>query len=186
MDNEEILIKKIAKQDEEAFRIFYENTSYKVFRYIYGFVNNKEKAEDLMVETYIQVWRSAKNFKGMSKVMTWIFGIARNIALSELKKHDYYTFDDNENLSNKLTVTPNQFQLTAQGEIDEIMKIALNRLSIKHREILDLIFIHEMSYEDISEILCIPINTVKTRIFYAKEKLKEILNNMGVSKDAFF
>lgn len=113
MNNEEILIKKIAKQDEEAFKVLYENTSNKVFKYIYGLVNNKETAEDIMVETYIQVWRSAKNFKGMSKVMTWIFGIARNIALSEIKKHNYYNFDDNENLNNKFTVTPQQFQLTA-------------------------------------------------------------------------
>ncbi|MDI1472523.1 MAG: sigma-70 family RNA polymerase sigma factor [Thermodesulfovibrio sp.] len=186
MNNEEILIKKIAKQDEEAFRVLYENTSNKVFKYIYGLVNNKETAEDIMVETYIQVWRSAKNFKGMSKVMTWIFGIARNISMSEIKKQNYYNFDDNENLNNKFTVTPQQFQLTAQVEIDEIMQIALNKLSVKHREVLDLIFIHEMSYEDIAEILCIPINTVKTRIFYAKEKLREILNEMGVSKDAFF
>lgn len=185
MNNEE-LIKKISSQDEEAFKILYKNTSNKVFKYIYRLVNNKEMAEDIMVETYLHVWKSAKNFKGNSKVMTWIFGIARNIALSELRKHDYYTFDENENFNKRLTITPQQFNSTAQLEIDEIIYIALSKLSIKHREILDLIFIQEMSYEDIAEILCIPINTVKTRIFYAKEKLREILNAMGVDKNAFF
>ncbi len=182
MDEEQKLIKQISKGDEEAFRRLYEFTFKSVYRYIYSFVNNLETAEDLMIETYLQVWLSAKKFRGESKALTWIFGIARNLTMNEIKKKDYR----HDELTNSESQKAEQFRLTAENEADYFMSMALKKLPIKHREVLDLIFMHELTYEEVAKILDIPLNTVKTRIFYAKEKLREILENMGVNKDAFF
>lgn len=182
MDEEQKIIKRIAEGDENALCILYENTSKSVFHYIFRLVNNKEVAEDIMIETYTQVWLSARRFKGDSRLLTWIFSIARNLTMNEIKKRDYR----HEKLTDSENHKAEQFRLTAKNEIDHLIYLALKKLSVKHREILDLIFIHELTYEEVSKILDIPLNTVKTRIFYAKEKLREILENMGVNKDAFF
>lgn len=182
MYEEQELIKKIAKGDEEAFRVIYETTSRTVYQYIFSLCNNKETAEDLMIETYTQVWLSARRFKGDSKVLTWIFSIARNLTMNEIKKRDYW----HSELTDTEKSSPEQFRLISEKKSEELIHIALRQLSLKHREILDLIFMHELSYEDVAKILNIPLNTVKTRVFYAKEKLKEILKNMEVNKDVFF
>ncbi len=182
MDEEQKLIKQISKGDEEAFRRLYDFTSRSVYQYIYSFVNNHETVEDLMIETYMQVWLSAKRFRGDSKVLTWIFGIARNLTMNEIKKKEYRYSE----LTNLESQKAEQFKLISKNESDYLITMALKKLSIKHREILDLLFIHELTYEEVAKILNIPLNTVKTRIFYAKEKLREILENMGVNKDAFF
>lgn len=182
MNEEQILIMKIAKGDEEALRRLYEITSRSVYQYIFSFVNNKETTEDIMIETFTHVWLSARNFKGDSRVLTWIFGIARNLTMNEIKKRDYR----HNELTNTEHCQADQFRLTAENEAGQLIYLALKKLPLKHREVIDLIFIHEMTYEEVAKILDIPINTVKTRIFYAKEKLREILENMGVNRDAFF
>ncbi len=139
MNEEQKLIKQIVDGDEEALRRLYENTSRSVFNYIFRLVNNKEAAEDLMIETYIQIWLSAKRFKGDSNILTWILGIARNLTMNEIKKRDYRY----QQLTDTESLEAEQFRLTAKNETEQLIYFALKKLSLKHREILDLIFIHD-------------------------------------------
>jgi RNA polymerase sigma-70 factor (ECF subfamily) len=107
-----------------------------------------------------------------------MIGIARNLAMNELgkfKKHD--NIDDLPDLSNG--VIPDAGPMDRQ----RLLKEGMLRLSIKHREILDLVFFHEMTYQEVSQMLDIPVSTVKTRVFYAKETLKNALSRMGVKKN---
>ncbi len=184
MSNESIadtnveLLKRVSAGDEEAFRQLYDVTHKKVYFYLYRLLKGKESAEDILVETYTEVWRGAKNFKGKSMVTTWMMGIARNLAMNELRKmksHD--NIDDYPNLPNGSTPDVNGFDRQRR------LKEAILRLSTRHQEVLDLVFFHEMTYPEVSEILDIPIGTIKTRVFYAKEALREILNQMGVKRD---
>ena len=172
------LLEKISGGDEKAFRQLYDQTHKKVYFYLYRLVHGKQTAEDILVETYTEVWRCAKKFKGRSRGITWIMGIARNLAMSELgkfKKHD--NIDDLPGLSNGVMPDPEPM------DRQRLLKEAMLRISIKHREILDLVFFHEMTYQEVSQMLDIPVNTVKTRVFYAKETLKHALSRMGVKKD---
>ena len=172
------LLKRVSGGDEEAFRQLYDLTHKKVYFYLYRLLKGKETAEDILVETYTEVWRGAKSFKGESVVTTWIMGIARNLSMNELKKmksHD--NIDDYPNLPNGSIPDANGF------DRQRCLKEAISRLSTKHREILDLVFFHEMTYPEVSEILDIPVNTVKTRVFYAKEALREAMGKMGVAKN---
>ncbi len=90
MSNESIvdksveLLEKVSEGDEEAFRQLYDLTHKKVYFYLYRLFKVKESAEDALVETYTEVWRGAKSFKGKSLVTTWIMGIARHLAMNEL------------------------------------------------------------------------------------------------------
>jgi RNA polymerase sigma-70 factor (ECF subfamily) len=172
------LLEKISGGDEEAFRQLYDQTHKKVYFYLYRLVHGKQAAEDVLVETYTEVWRCAKKFKGHSKVITWVMGIARNLAMNQLGKFKKdEDLDDFPNLSNG--VMPDAEPMDRQ----RLLKEAMSRLSIKHREILDLVFFHEMTYQEVSQMLDIPVSTVKTRVFYAKEMLKNALSRMGVKKD---
>lgn len=174
------LINEVSKGNEDAFNQLYEITHRRVFKYLYRLTGNQQMAEDILIDTFTEIWRSAKKYKGHSKVFTWMLGIARNLAMNEFKKRKMngYEVDDRT-----YSDSADQFHAFTETETSQILQEALNRLPIKHREILDLVFLQGMSYEDISQIINIPINTVKTRVFYAKEKLKSIINLMGIKRD---
>ncbi len=172
------LLKRVSAGDEEAFRKLYDLTHKKVYFHLYRLLKGKEAAEDILVETYTEVWRGAKNFKGKSMATTWIMAIARNLAMNELRKFKYH-----ENIENFPNLSNGTVPETEDFDKQRIFKQAMSSLSTKHREILDLVFFHEMTYQEISEILDIPTSTVKTRVFYAKEALRGILDQMGVKRD---
>jgi RNA polymerase sigma-70 factor (ECF subfamily) len=171
-------MRRISDGDEEAFRELYDLTHKKVYFYLYRLVRGKQMAEDVLVEVYTEVWRCAGKFRGNSAVTTWIMGIARNLAMNELgkvKKHD--NIEDFPNLSNGVMPDPEPM------DRQRLLKEAMIKLPIKHREILDLVFFHDLTYPEVSRMLEIPVNTVKTRVHYAKETLKNALSSMGVKKD---
>lgn len=172
------LLRKVSKGDEEAFKQLYDLTHKKVYFYLYRLLKGKESTEDILVETYTEVWRCAKNFRGESMVTTWIISIARNLAINELRK-----VKSHNNVDQFPNLLDGTVQDTEHFDKKRIFKKAMLALSIKHREILDLVFFHEMTYQEVSAMLGIPINTVKTRVFYAKEALREILNQMGIKRD---
>ncbi len=170
----------ISKGSEDAFRQLYDATNVKVFRYLCRLTNDREIAEDLLIDTYTEVWKSAMKFQGKSKVLTWIVGIARNLTMNEFRKNRIKECDLTEDGFSR---PAEQHRIYSVSETAEILGEALNLLSLKHREILDLVFLQEMGYEEISQVMGIPVNTVKTRVFYAKDKLREALVRMGISKD---
>lgn len=112
-------------------------------------------AEDILVETFTEAWRCAQKFRGQSRATTWMLGIARNLAMNELgklKKHE--DLDDFPHLSDG--VMPDAEPM----ERKKILREAMSNISMKHREILDLVFFHEMTYQEISGMLGIPVSTV--------------------------
>lgn len=178
MDKDIELLKRISKGDEESFRQLYELTHKEVYFFLFRLFHDKDAAEDTLIETFTEVWKSAKNFKGKARILTWIIGIAKNLAMNKLKKdRTHESIDDFPNISNSANPTAESF------ERQRLLKEAMSSLSVKHREVLDLVFYHEMTYQEVSEVLNAPLNTVKTRVFYAKEALRKTLSHMGVKRD---
>ncbi|MFO7754322.1 MAG: sigma-70 family RNA polymerase sigma factor [Desulfobacteraceae bacterium] len=171
---EERLLKRVAKKDGSAFEQLYELTSKSIFFYLYRLLQDRETAEDLHMEVYAAVWKNAQGFKGKSRVKTWMFGIARNMAMNELRKHHRKTLRIDKPVRDE-----NSFKAYKEFERHDSIQAALAQLSYKHREILDLVFFHGQSYSDISKLLAIPENTVKTRVYYAKAALKEEICKTG-------
>ena len=167
---EERLLKKVAKKDDKAFEQLYELTSKSIFFYLYRLLQDKETAEDLHMEVYVAVWKNAQGFKGKSRVKTWMFGIARNMAMNELRKHHRQDRRIDGPIRDE-----NSFKAFKEFERNDAVQAALTQLSHKHREILDLVYFHGQSYSEISKLLVIPENTVKTRVHYAKAALKETI-----------
>ena len=173
------LVKAVPEGDEVVFKELYEITNKRVFNYLYRLVNDKHIAEDILMETFIEVWKSAKTFRAESRGLTWMIGIARNRAMNKLRDGKIKGYGIDENIED----LPKQMHSCGEIETSAILEQALNCLPLIHREVLDLIFLQEMQYEDVAFVTGVPLNTVKSRVFYAKEKLKNIFISMGIKKD---
>ncbi|MCP4268803.1 MAG: sigma-70 family RNA polymerase sigma factor [Candidatus Brocadiaceae bacterium] len=171
------LLRASAEGDRQAFHELYNLTHKKVYAYLMRLLQADDLADDILVETYTQVWVGAAKFRGDSQPSTWIIGIARNLAMNSLKRRKYYdNIDDHEQASS-------QDETVEQNEVKEIMHTAIQQLPENHREILGLILLPEFSYIQVSQLLNIPINTVKSRLFNAKNALKKQLDLMGINRD---
>ncbi len=172
---EKSLLERIANKDEEAFRTLYERTHRRLYLYLMRLSGDSDLAEDVLVDTFTEVWKSAGKFQGKSAVLSWIIGIARNKMLKELtRKKVHASVDDYPHI-----VCDKQGAHFKNLLNKDLVSKAMKKLSPEHREILDLVFLHGLDYQEISRILGIPVGTVKTRVFHAKKKMKEIISEIG-------
>ncbi len=176
---EDKLIKRVARGDRHAFNEFYQLTHKGVYRYLYRMLRCEQMAEDVLIETYAEVWRSAGRFRGASRALTWVIGIARNLAMNLFRKKRVNELDI-DSLHDQPAVQTHRAEDTERAEL---IARAIDLISPDHREVLDLVFFQGITYKEISQLIGIPVNTVKTRVFYAKEELRDALKDMGVKKD---
>jgi RNA polymerase sigma-70 factor (ECF subfamily) len=139
-------------------------------------------AEDVVSDVFIDVWRQAGGFKGKSQVSTWVLAIARHKALSALRAHSDAQLDDNAAAS---VVDPTDDAETMMSKRDRSIAIqkCLAQLSAAHREVLDLVYYHERSVDEVAEIVGVPVSTVKTRMFYARKRMENLLNAAGLDRN---
>jgi RNA polymerase sigma-70 factor, ECF subfamily len=179
--SDEALISRIAAGDRLAMQVLYARHHVRVYRFILRLVGNTTTAEDLISEVFLDVWRQAGKFEARSAASTWLMAIARFKALSVLRRKPEEELDDEtaeaiEDLADDPEVT---VQKKNKGEI---LRKCLSALSSDHREIIDLVYYHEKSVEEVAEMVGIPEATVKTRMFYARKKLSELLKAAGVDR----
>ncbi len=174
------VVRRIAGGDKRALETLYTRHSDRTFKFLLRLTANRAAAEDLTHDAFLEVWRSASRFEGRSSVTTWILSIARYKALDAMRKHRSLT---EQELPGRAEPTPEMTAIELSSNI--FMRECLTRLSQEHREIIDLVYYQEMSVKEVGEILGIPENTVKTRMFYARKKLKEMLLAAGDRTDAF-
>lgn len=178
-ESNEDLLMAAGQGDHHAFHRLYKLTHRRLYAYLCHLLNNDSLVDDVFVDAYNEIWKSAKNFQGKSAALSWMTGLARNLAMNTLKKSRHH--EDVEQAAYRL-VSDEDITL----EIDEktaIIRQALSELKPQHREILGLALLREYSYQTVAEILDIPLNTVKTRVFYAKQLLMKKLTEMGISKN---
>jgi RNA polymerase sigma-70 factor, ECF subfamily len=179
--SDEVLITRIAAGDRLAMQVLFARHHVKVYRFVLRLVNNPTTAEDLISEVFLDVWRQASRFEARSQVSTWLLAIARFKALSALRKRPEEELDDEKAAA--IEDTADDPEVTAQKkDKSEALRKCLAQLSPDHREIIDLVYYHEKSVEEVAEIVGIPEATVKTRMFYARKKLSELLKNSGVDR----
>src|SRR5262245_58133609 len=180
-DRDALWLKQIADGNREAFEKLYGEYQKRLFRYFVRLVSVTEAAEVLTNDVLVEVWEQGGDFRYRWKVSTWIFGIAHHKAMNELRGRKRATLEikDADNESDPGT-TPEES--AAQLNLKEKIRRALQVLSPEHREVMELTFTNGLSYQEISDIMQCPVNTVKTRMFYAKKQLQEILEKMGVTR----
>ena len=176
------LIKAIAGGDRRAMHTLYARHNVRIYRFILRLIQNASLAEDLVSEVFLTVWRDARTFKGKSQVSTWLLAIARYKAISAMRRR-YDEQLDEEALTVVEDPADNPHVLLEQGDRAVIVRKCLAELSPSHREVLDLVYYHEKSVDEVAEIVGIPVGTAKTRMFYARNHMERILKLAGV--DAF-
>lgn len=175
------LLRRVATSDGSALQVLYGRHNVRIYRFIARTVKNDAIAEELTNEVFIDVWRNAGKFEGRSQATTWLYAIARNKAISSLRRRRDEELDDETAAAiPDMDDTP---EVTAQKtDKRSIIRDCLAHLSDEHREVIDLVYYHEKSVREVSEITDTPEATVKTRMYYARKALSEILLDAGVER----
>jgi RNA polymerase sigma-70 factor (ECF subfamily) len=173
------LIGLVADQDKSAMRILFIRHQVKVFRFLMRMVGNQETAEDLVNEVFLEIWRNAGKFEERSQVTTWILSIARHKALGLLRRHSIPA--SGEEVLESIEDTRDDPEVAMQkSDRNALLRECLKRLSPAHREIIDLVYYQERSINDVAKIVGVPVNTVKTRMFYARKHIADMMAQRGI------
>jgi RNA polymerase sigma-70 factor (ECF subfamily) len=179
--SDEDLIVRLAAGDKRAMQTLYRRHHVRLYRFVLRFVGDRQLAEDLVSEAFLDIWRGASTFAARSAASTWLLAIARFKALSSLRRRGDAQLDDGTAAATadpgddpEVTIRKKQ-----QGEI---LRDCLRRLSPDHRETIDLVYYQGMGIGEVAQIVGIPESTVKTRMFHARKQLSVLLRAAGVER----
>ena len=176
--SDETLIRAIAAGDRRAMRALYARYSVRIYRFVLRLTNDRSLAEDIASEVFIDVWRGAEGFKVKSQVSTWMLAIARHKALSALRRRSDERLDED---ATAIADPADDAETTVdKRDRSALVQHCLSQLSALHREVLDLVYYHEKSVDEVAEIVGAPANTVRTRMFYARKRMQTLLEAAGV------
>jgi RNA polymerase sigma-70 factor (ECF subfamily) len=175
------LVEKVAGGDHVAFRWLFRRFQRPVHAYLSRLVRLSHIADELMNETMLELWKGAGRFGGRSTVSTWLFGIARHKAIDHLRRAREGSLDE-EAFAEVPDPSPSPEDALGRASVADLVGKLMNRLSVEHREVLHLAYREELSVEEIADLVDCPVNTVKTRMFYARKRLKTLLAESGVEE----
>lgn len=181
--SDEMLLALIAKGDRDALRVLFGRHHVRVFRFLLRVVHNEETAQDLLNEVFIEVWRGAARFEARSQATTWILGIARFKGLSALRRRPFVALDDE--VAQTIEEPGDDPEVVMQkADRSAVLQACLAQLSSAHRQVIDLVYYHEQSIEEIARIIGIPENTVKTRVFHARKRIAALMAARDIERAA--
>jgi RNA polymerase sigma-70 factor (ECF subfamily) len=179
MDNHKVseLLGRIGKQDQAAFQELYKAFSRKVYAYVLNLLKDHVRAEEVLVDTMYEVWRNPARFRGDSQFSTWLIGIARNKALLVYRgrrpDEDHADLDDIA--ETEASNDEDAYAQLATKQRREGVQHCMEKLSDEHRECLHLVFYEGFSLAEVAQVQRCPENTVKTRLFHARQRIKNCL-----------
>jgi len=179
--SDELLIQSIARGDRRAMQVLFGRHNVRGYRFVMRLLGDAALAEDLVSEVFLEVWRKAGRFEARSQVSTWLLAIARYKAISQVRNRSMDQLDEQmaETIEDP---SDNPEEIMAKRDRNDLLRNCLGKLSSAHREIIDLIYYHEKSMHEIANIMQIPEATVRTRIFYARKQLAELLHAHGITR----
>jgi len=186
--SDEDLIERFQNGDLYAYDLIVKRYKDQLLNFVYRFVGNQEEAEDIVQETFLRVYRKRHAYKRVAKFSTWIYTIAGNLSRTELrrrKRRKLFSVSDLgfEDKDFEITDGGRNPEMQADSAIkEEIIHGAISNLAIKFREVIVLRDVQELSYEEISKILKVPIGTVKSRVNRGRIRLQEQLKHLVKKK----
>ncbi|OEG00230.1 RNA polymerase sigma factor SigW [Vulcanibacillus modesticaldus] len=185
------LIRKAKAGDMQAFAELVYQYKDKIFNLAYRMLGNTQEAEDVSQETFLRVYSNIDRYDEKYKFSTWIYKIATNLSIDRIRKRrTTYSLDDYWNEEEGLdwyTRLPNQSigpeeSIISNEEINQVHKAILN-LPEKYRVIMTLRYVEDLSIKEISEIVNLPISTVKTRLLRGREYIRKEISNKYTTVD---
>ena len=167
------LVSSLRERDAEAFRELYRDYHRPLSRFLLNMMHRPHLVEEVLDDTMLVVWNRIDAFQGNSRLSTWIYGIAYRQALSALRRHDEPVEQDADRPSEQSAASPEwgAWREQARSKLDA----AIGKLSPVHRAVINLTYFDEMCYREIAEIMDCPEATVKTRMFHARLRLRQLL-----------
>lgn len=178
-DDEHALLRRVATKDRKAFEALYHLYYRRLFGYLLKITRRAEVVEEVLNDVMLAIWKGAASFDGRSRPSTWIFGIAYHKALKALARQPKEPGEETEGPE---PVDPEEPErLAVRRELATVLGRALGSLPPDQRAVVELTYYYGLAYQEISEIVGCPVNTVKTRMFHARRRLRELLPGLGVS-----
>ena len=163
------LLDRIAGNDRDAFDELFKVYHPRLFRFVFRMTASYRTADEIVNDILLVVWQSAHTFRGDSKVSTWIFGIAYRRSLRQLRKRKFTTVP----ISDDTAVDENSHK---RIEREDWVRRGIDELPPKQRLTVMLVYYLGLTYEETAAATGSPVNTVKTRMFHARRKLREYLS----------
>lgn len=191
-----MLLRRVAAKDRKAFEVLYGIYYRRLFAYLLKLTRRADLVEEVLNDVMFVVWRKADSFNGRSRPSTWIFGIAYHKALKALAKRSSDppqagwsatgggTGEVGEAGEREPVDLDEPESMVSRRELAGTLSRALHELSPEQRAVVELTYYHGRSYQEIAETVGCPVNTVKTRMFHARRRLRDVLQQMGISGPA--
>jgi RNA polymerase sigma factor (sigma-70 family) len=169
------LIRRVVGRDRQAFETLYHRYSPVVYRYLWKLIRQREVVEEALNDVMMVVWETASRFNGTSRLSTWILGIAHNKALKARARSARVDAQLREAEQYGVGVAPSGPEdAWAHRELASAVARAIDSLPSDQGVVVELTFYHDLSYAEIAKIVGCPVNTVKTRMLYARRRLASL------------
>lgn len=180
--NEAELIERARKGDTQAFGVLVERYQRRVVGVAMAVVHNQEDALELAQETFIRAYENLAKFESRSSFSTWLYRIAANISIDFRRREGRHTIIRGEEGEHELDRLPSErgdsFLESSRSELGRRLRDALQELTPEHRAVILLREVEGLSYDEISEVLQCPRGTVMSRLHYARDRLRGILDDL--------
>ena len=182
-DDDSQLVQAILEGNSNAFKGLVEQYQTRVYNVIYGMVHNREDAKELTQDTFIKAYKKLDSFQIGTKFYTWLCRIAVNTTIDHIRRmklRQTTEFDENIAVSQDGSIDDSHYSDNPEKKAlnDELKKAiveAIDQLPEDQKQVLILKEIDGLSYKEIAEIVGVPHGTVMSRLFYARKKMQEIL-----------
>jgi RNA polymerase sigma-70 factor, ECF subfamily len=175
MNSSQELIARVRSGDEEAFRLIFDRYIRPVISFIYDMIGQRDLAEELAQETFVRAYRGIPSLKDDTKLSTWLFGIAKNVARESLRTR--IRENNKVDMENDSVMELSDKELLPDGrllgkELNGVIHEALSMLDDDRREVFTLKVFHQRSYEEIAEITGFSIPKLKTDLHRARAEMR--------------
>ena len=175
------LVSSCLRGDRQSQRVLFKKYREKIYNIIFHSLGPNFELDDIFQEVYIKIFKSLKNFKGISSLDTWIYRITAKVCIDQLRKkyrkrkiETVNNYDSIDKLSNPTDSNPDKEN--EQKELKEQIYIGLNKLSVEKRIVITMFEMEGFQLQDMSEILGKPIGTIKSRLFHGRKELAGYLH----------
>ena len=167
---------------ETLFRELVEQHQKRLYRFVIKYIDHPDDAADITQQAFVEAARTIASFRGDSKLSTWLFGIAMNMVRNYLSRapHRVWKFETDESLTTVASSWPDPSEYLIQKELLALAEKAFSDLPEEMSEVLGLVAVDEISYQDAADILCIPLGTVRSRVSRARAVLRAHFAEAGV------
>ncbi|HEX9916509.1 MAG TPA: sigma-70 family RNA polymerase sigma factor [candidate division Zixibacteria bacterium] len=179
------LMEKIRQRDDSAFEELVNRYKKKLFNLIYRMLNDRNETEDILQETFLRVYRERESYDPHFCFSTWVYTIALNLTKNELKKRSRFKFLELSIIQNDRIYSREDEQV--DSGLKNLLENTMNKLPTKYKAALVMREVNQLSYEEMSDILKVPLGTIKSRVNRARNMLQKKLKpklmvNYEVSK----